>query len=71
MSRVSGATGVAMLNLSVGSVDAREALARFQDMRYRLVSKGIRASPLQPHWCAIRPGELISSRGEILFISGI
>jgi len=34
-----------------------EALPRMHDMRYRLVQRGIRATPLQPHWCALRPGQ--------------
>jgi hypothetical protein len=34
--------------------DPSEALARFQDLRYRLVSNGIGASPLQPQYCALR-----------------
>ncbi|KAG7530770.1 hypothetical protein FFLO_04812 [Filobasidium floriforme] len=37
-------------------LDPSKALARFQDLRYRLVAKGVSATPLQPHWCAIRPG---------------
>ncbi|EFP91266.2 uncharacterized protein PGTG_17123 [Puccinia graminis f. sp. tritici CRL 75-36-700-3] len=34
-----------------------EALPRMHDMRYRLVQRGVRAAPLQPHWCALRPGQ--------------
>ncbi|KAH9813312.1 family 20 glycoside hydrolase [Melampsora americana] len=34
-----------------------EALPRLHDMRYRYVRRGIRATALQPHWCAIRPGK--------------
>jgi hexosaminidase len=34
-----------------------EALPRLHDLRYRLVRRGVAAVPLQPHWCAIRPGE--------------
>ncbi|WAR54570.1 hypothetical protein PtB15_4B187 [Puccinia triticina] len=33
-----------------------EALPRMHDMRYRIVQRGVRAAPLQPHWCAVRPG---------------
>lgn len=33
-----------------------EALPRLHDWRYRAVQRGIRATPLQPHWCALRPG---------------
>ncbi|KNZ51349.1 beta-hexosaminidase [Puccinia sorghi] len=34
-----------------------EALPRIHDMRYRLVQRSIRATPLQPHWCALRAGQ--------------
>ncbi|EGG04517.1 family 20 glycoside hydrolase [Melampsora larici-populina 98AG31] len=34
-----------------------DALPRLHDMRYRYVRRGIRATALQPHWCAIRPGK--------------
>ncbi|TNY19585.1 beta-hexosaminidase [Rhodotorula diobovata] len=33
-----------------------EALARLHDWRYRAVCRGVRATALQPHWCALRPG---------------
>ena len=39
---------------SAGQLDA---LQRMQDLRYRLVSKGVQATPLQPHWCALRTGQ--------------
>ncbi|TFK39092.1 N-acetylhexosaminidase [Crucibulum laeve] len=32
-----------------------EALPRLHDVRYRMVQRGIRAIPLQPTWCALRP----------------
>ncbi|KAF8226007.1 N-acetylhexosaminidase [Tricholoma matsutake] len=32
------------------------ALPRLHDLRYRMVQRGVRAIPLQPHWCALRPG---------------
>ncbi|KAL4070042.1 glycoside hydrolase family 20 protein [Scleroderma yunnanense] len=32
-----------------------EALPRLQDLRYRMVQRGIGAIPLQPQWCALRP----------------
>lgn len=38
-------------------VDTLEALHRMHDVRYRMVSRGVRATPLQPHWCALRPGK--------------
>ncbi|KAK4684350.1 hexosaminidase, partial [Tremellales sp. Uapishka_1] len=41
--------------------DPVEALPRMHDIRYRMVEKGVRAVPLQPHWCAIRPGQFASS----------
>ncbi|KAK8843396.1 hypothetical protein IAR55_007053 [Kwoniella newhampshirensis] len=34
---------------------AAKAIARMHDIRYRMVDRGVRASPLQPHWCALRP----------------
>jgi hexosaminidase len=41
--------------LMIGSV---EAYPRMHDVRYRMVDRGVRAEPLQPHWCALRPGQL-------------
>lgn len=38
-----------------GSVDA---YPRMHDIRYMMVDRGVRAEPLQPHWCALRPGKL-------------
>ncbi|KIP03087.1 glycoside hydrolase family 20 protein [Phlebiopsis gigantea 11061_1 CR5-6] len=32
------------------------ALPRLHDFRFRMVQRGIRAIPLQPLWCALRPG---------------
>ena len=32
------------------------ALPRLHEMRFRMVNRGIKAIPLQPEWCAIRPG---------------
>ncbi|GAA5909082.1 beta-N-acetylhexosaminidase [Sporobolomyces salmoneus] len=43
-------------SLQNGSRDLGEALSRIHDWRYRAVNRGIRAAPLQPHWCALRPG---------------
>ncbi|EIW67123.1 hypothetical protein TREMEDRAFT_34372 [Tremella mesenterica DSM 1558] len=37
-------------------LDSKVAMERMNDIRYRLVSLGISASPVQPHWCALRPG---------------
>lgn len=39
---------------------ANKALSRMHDIRYRMVGRGVRAAPLQPHWCALRPGRLNS-----------
>ncbi|CEH12941.1 glycoside hydrolase family 20 protein [Ceraceosorus bombacis] len=36
---------------------AVEALPRLHEQRYRLVGRGIQASPLQPKWCALRPNQ--------------
>lgn len=36
--------------------DKVEALARMLDLRWRLVALGVKAEPLQPQWCATRPG---------------
>jgi hexosaminidase len=43
------------VELMAGSVDA---YPRMHDIRYRMVDRGVRAEPLQPHWCALRPGQL-------------
>jgi len=32
------------------------ALPRMHDIRYRMVDRRVRAVPLQPEWCALRPG---------------
>lgn len=39
--------------------NAQTALPRMHDIRYRLVDRGVRAVPLQPEWCALRPGVCI------------
>ncbi|KAL1406042.1 Glucosamine-6-phosphate isomerase (Glucosamine-6-phosphate deaminase) (GNPDA) (GlcN6P deaminase) [Vanrija albida] len=36
-----------------------EALPRMHDIRYRILDRGVRAAPLQPEWCALRPGVCI------------
>ncbi|GAC99453.1 beta-hexosaminidase [Pseudozyma hubeiensis SY62] len=36
--------------------DKVEALSRILDLRWRLVARGVGAEPLQPQWCATRPG---------------
>lgn len=37
--------------------NVEEALPRLHDIRYRMVQRGVNAIPLQPEWCAVRPGE--------------
>jgi hexosaminidase len=37
--------------------DARKWMASIHDVRNRMVERGVRANILQPHWCALRPGE--------------
>ena len=34
----------------------QSALPRLHDIRFRMVQRGIDAIPLQPLWCALRPG---------------
>ncbi|KDN42718.1 glycoside hydrolase family 20 protein [Tilletiaria anomala UBC 951] len=34
---------------------ATEAAPRLNDLRYRMVERGVAAQPLVPHWCALRP----------------
>ncbi|GAA5866405.1 hypothetical protein JCM1840_001305 [Sporobolomyces johnsonii] len=46
---LNGTTSAATRNVS-------EALPRLHDWRYRAVNRGVRAVPLQPHYCALRPG---------------
>ncbi|KAG8214807.1 glycoside hydrolase family 20 protein [Butyriboletus roseoflavus] len=36
-------------------LNVTEALPRLHDVRYRMVQRGVRAIPLQPQWCALRP----------------
>ncbi|KIM66908.1 glycoside hydrolase family 20 protein [Scleroderma citrinum Foug A] len=36
-------------------LNVTEALPRLQDLRYRMVQRGIKAIQLQPQWCALRP----------------
>ncbi|KAG2139125.1 glycoside hydrolase family 20 protein [Suillus bovinus] len=38
------------------ALNVTEALPRLHDIRYRMVQRGVNAIPLQPHWCALRPG---------------
>ncbi|GAA5835280.1 hypothetical protein JCM5353_003216 [Sporobolomyces roseus] len=43
-------------SIANGTRDVGEALPRLHDWRYRALNRGVRATPLQPHWCALRPG---------------
>ncbi|KAG2341533.1 glycoside hydrolase family 20 protein [Suillus weaverae] len=36
-------------------LNVTEALPRLHDVRYRMVQRGLKPIPLQPHWCALRP----------------
>ncbi|KAF5355095.1 hypothetical protein D9756_005718 [Leucocoprinus leucothites] len=36
--------------------DVRTALPRLHEVAYRFMQRGVRAIPLQPQWCALRPG---------------
>ncbi|KAH7885159.1 glycoside hydrolase family 20 protein [Phlebopus sp. FC_14] len=36
-------------------LNVTEALPRLQDIRYRMVQRGLNAIQLQPQWCALRP----------------
>ncbi|KAG1899664.1 glycoside hydrolase family 20 protein [Suillus fuscotomentosus] len=36
-------------------LNVTEALPRLQDLRFRMVQRGLRPIALQPYWCAIRP----------------
>ncbi|THH09831.1 hypothetical protein EW145_g1735 [Phellinidium pouzarii] len=44
-----GVSNGAALNVST-------ALPRLHEMRFRMVRRGVQAIPLQPEWCALRPG---------------
>lgn len=37
-------------------LNVSSALPRLHDIRYRMVQRGVKAIPLQPEWCALRPG---------------
>ncbi|THH02544.1 hypothetical protein EW145_g6734 [Phellinidium pouzarii] len=38
-----------------GTLNGTEALPRLHAHRFRMVNRGVRAIPLQPEWCALRP----------------
>lgn len=48
-----GAAGTANGTFPRSSI---EAFPRMHDIRYRIVDSGVRAAPLQPEYCALRPG---------------
>ncbi|TBU57872.1 N-acetylhexosaminidase [Dichomitus squalens] len=43
--------------LGPNATSGRNALARLNELRYRLVDRGVSAIALQPKWCVLRPGE--------------
>ncbi|OCF40249.1 hexosaminidase [Kwoniella heveanensis CBS 569] len=47
---------LAKIDLTTADWSSSTILRRMHDTRYRMVDRGIRATPLQPHWCALRPG---------------
>lgn len=44
-------------SLANGGPNVSEALPRLHELRFRMVQRGVQAIPLQPEWCAIRPGQ--------------
>lgn len=38
------------------SLDVNEALPRLHDFRFRIVTRGVKAAPLQPFWCVVNGG---------------
>lgn len=38
------------------TLEEEDALPRLDELRYRMVQRGVRAIALQPEWCALRPG---------------
>lgn len=43
--------------LGANATSGTQAFDRINELRYRLVDRGIKAIALQPHWCVLRPGE--------------
>ncbi|KAI0630928.1 N-acetylhexosaminidase [Trametes polyzona] len=43
--------------LDANATSGTRALARLNELRYRLVDRGVSAIALQPKWCVVRPGE--------------
>ncbi|KAI0739272.1 N-acetylhexosaminidase [Daedaleopsis nitida] len=43
--------------LGNNATSGTRAFERLNELRYRLVDRGVRAIALQPKWCALRPGE--------------
>ncbi|BGP28592.1 Glucosamine-6-phosphate isomerase (Glucosamine-6-phosphate deaminase) (GNPDA) (GlcN6P deaminase) [Rhodotorula toruloides] len=44
-------------SVEAGERNVGEALPQLHDWRYRAIQRGAKAIPLQPHWCALRPGQ--------------
>ncbi|TCD63749.1 N-acetyl-glucosamine-6-phosphate deacetylase [Steccherinum ochraceum] len=42
--------------LGVNATNGVNAFARINELRFRLVDRGVKAIALQPKWCALRPG---------------
>ncbi|EJC98475.1 beta-hexosaminidase [Fomitiporia mediterranea MF3/22] len=38
------------------ALNVSTALSRLHDLRFRMMQRGVNAIPLQPEWCALRPG---------------
>ncbi|KAI0808032.1 N-acetylhexosaminidase [Fomes fomentarius] len=43
--------------LDANSTSGSRTLARLNELRFRLVDRGVKAIALQPKWCVLRPGE--------------
>ncbi|KAI0665445.1 N-acetylhexosaminidase [Trametes maxima] len=43
--------------LNTNATASTHALARLNELRYRMVDRGVNAIALQPKWCVLRPGE--------------
>ncbi|KAH9848284.1 N-acetylhexosaminidase [Lenzites betulinus] len=43
--------------IGVNATSTTRALERLNELRYRLVDRGVNAIALQPKWCVLRPGE--------------
>ncbi|KAK7680269.1 hypothetical protein QCA50_016779 [Cerrena zonata] len=43
--------------LASNVTSGKAAFERLNELRYRMVDRGVKAIALQPKWCALRPGE--------------